>query len=282
MEVPVITVVFCSSPRLTDVAYVEPHPATGFVCTFVYVACSKFSAASSSVSGSRATLCALYCTVSSRHRREIALNPWSGKIKVSFRTGHARRSRRALSHGGTNKFGGCVSDLLFPSGVSERALDCHATFVLQVGHFVLLIEVSRNQASPCVVETFRFSVVHLVSSEATPVPLFLSNFASEGDENLENEPDFFATLHGQRMSLSPFGGCSSRTRLCAFQICFTPFRVAEDYTVLRLRRLLQTGAAIGWLQGISSRSEEGRASCPGRKGNSSRSSEGRVVGPRNG
>ena len=40
------------------------------------------------------------------------------------------------------------------------------------------------------------------------------------------------------------------------------------------------GAAIGWLQRNSSRSEEGRASWPWRRVNSSRSSEGRVLGPR--
>ena len=45
----------------------------------------------------------------------------------------------------------------------------------------------------------------------------------------------------------------------------TSLLVAEVYTVPRLRRLLQMVAAIGWLQG-----------------NSSRSAEGRVLGPRSG
>ena len=38
--------------------------------------------------------------------------------------------------------------------------------------------------------------------------------------------------------------------------------IARAYTVPRLRRLLQLGAAIGWLQRNSSRSEEGRVVGP--------------------
>ena len=56
--------------------------------------------------------------------------------------------------------------------------------------------------------------------------------------------------------------------------------VAEECTVPQLRRLLQMGAVIGWLQRNSSRSEEGGVSWPGRRVSSSRSSEGRVLGPR--
>ena len=62
----------------------------------------------------------------------------------------------------------------------------------------------------------------------------------------------------------------------------TSFRVGEVYTVLRLRRLLQMVAAIGWLQRNSSRSKEGRVSWPGRRRKSSRSSEGGALGPRSG
>ena len=46
----------------------------------------------------------------------------------------------------------------------------------------------------------------------------------------------------------------------------TSFRVAEVYTVPRLRRLLLVGAAIGWLQRNSSRLKESRLFWPGRRG----------------
>ena len=99
-------------------------------------------------------------------------------------------------------------------------------------------------------------------------------------KNLEHEPHFFAALDGQRTSLATLCGRVSHTRRCAFQICFTSFRVREVYTVSSLLRLLQMGAAIGWLQRNSRRSEEGRVSWPGRRRNSSRSSEGRILGSR--
>ena len=69
----------------------------------------------------------------------------------------------------------------------------------------------------------------------------------------------------REMSLSALWGRSSRSCWSEPSKNVTSFRVAEVYTIPRLRRLLQMGAAIGWLQRSSS--------C---------SSEGRVLGPRSG
>ena len=77
-----------------------------------------------------------------------------------------------------------------------------------------------------------------------------------------------------------FSARSSRYLTMSLPSLFGALPRSRAYTVPRLRRLLQMGAAIGWLQGISSRSEEGRASWSARRENSSRSSEGRVLGSR--
>ena len=163
---------------------------------------------------------------------------------------------RALPHGGTDQISECVSALVVTFGRSEHRIYfsfCHRCCAGRIisgdlgDHTKLRFLSKLPSENTKVWNTSQTSLQHWIASEAS-----------------------WGTL------------CCRSSPLRAMNI--RPSAIASSsemaFTVPRLRRLLQMGAAIGWLQRNSSRSEEGRVSWPGRSGNSSRSSEGRVLGPR--
>ena len=80
-----------------------------------------------------------------------------------------------------------VTSLFVTSGVSARSINYHEVTCVPQG------ESSR------------------ATSETAPTLLYLPELHPKDDENLEHEPDFFATLDGQRSILSALCGCSSCT-----------------------------------------------------------------------
>ena len=69
-------------------------------------------------------------------------------------------------------------------------------------------------------------------------------------------------------------GASHRLRDEPSKFTWRLSAIAGAVTAPRVRRYHQMGAAVGWLQRISGRPEEGRVSQPGLKGNLSWSEEG--------
>ena len=162
----------------------------------------------------------------------------------------------------------------------RRSLDTlySAPFPYRLRMLMALAQEKHLPASQSVVESLRlFSDPSLATSETTSELPFLQKLFPDNDEHGSMNHVFSATLGRSEVS---FSARSSRYLTMSLPSLSSAFPRSGAYTVPRLRRLLQMVAVVGWLQRISSRSEEGRASSPGRRGESSRSSEGRVLGPR--
>ena len=117
--------------------------------------------------------------------------------------------------------------------------------------------------------------IDITGCSVSPPNMYLAHIASTA---------FPQTLSGCR-SMTP----SPRRSQLSIKVCLHVVAIGYALAPLRdcgvlyrsaIAAFTPDGAAIGWLQRISSRFQDGRASWPGRRGNSSRSSEGRVLGPR--